>query len=270
MEAAGYDVTIQPFDFVRFTEVTPGILEQTAPDPVGPLPNIVMTYSGSGEAAGPVTVLPAPPTDPTPGCEPGDFPASTAGTIALISRGACAFAIKATNAAGAGAVGVVIYNNIAGDLNGTLGSTFDLDIPVTGITMELGQQLAATAGLELQPRDRYVERARHHIERARREDREERGQCGHGRSTPRFGSRRARDQRQRIRIGSDPRGRRADGQGQAPKHLALRLVGSRGSEPRRFQPLREHPERGGARQDRPLPELRHGRLAEPCVLHLRR
>ena len=31
MEAAGYNVTIQPFDFVRFTEVSPAILEQVAP-----------------------------------------------------------------------------------------------------------------------------------------------------------------------------------------------------------------------------------------------
>ena len=149
MEAAGYDVTIQPFDFVRFTEVTPGILEQTAPLPGGPLPNIVMTYSGSGDVTAAVTALPAPPADATPGCEDTDFATFPAGNIALVSRGACAFAIKATNAFNAGAVGVVIYNNIAGDLNGTLGSTFDLDIGVTGITQALGQQLAATAGLEL-------------------------------------------------------------------------------------------------------------------------
>ncbi|MGH8949075.1 MAG: M28 family metallopeptidase, partial [Acidimicrobiia bacterium] len=115
----------------------------------GPIPNIVMTYSGSGDVTGPVTALPAPPTDPTPGCEDTDFATFPAGNIALISRGACTFAIKATNAANAGAVGVVIYNNIAGDLNGTLGSTFTLDIGVTGITQALGQQLAATAGLEL-------------------------------------------------------------------------------------------------------------------------
>ncbi len=149
MEAAGYDVTIQPFDFVRFTELSPGILEQTAPLPGGPIANITMTYSGSGDVTAPVTVLAAPPTDTTPGCDPTDFPTTTAGTIALISRGACTFAIKATNAANAGAVGVVIYNNIAGALNGTLGSGFTLDIGVTGITQALGQQLAATAGLEL-------------------------------------------------------------------------------------------------------------------------
>ena len=149
LEAAGYAVTIQPFDFVRFTEVSPTILEQTAPLPGGPIDNNVMSYSGSGDVTAPVTVIPAPPADTTPGCEPSDFPATTAGTITLISRGSCPFAQKATNAAGAGAVGVVIYNNIAGDLNGTLGSTFTLDIGVTGITQALGQQLAATAGLEL-------------------------------------------------------------------------------------------------------------------------
>ena len=85
----------------------------------------------------------------TPGCEAGDFAGFPAGNITLISRGACTFAIKATNAYNAGAVGVVIYNNIAGDLNGTLGSTFALDIGVTGITQALGQQLAATTGLVL-------------------------------------------------------------------------------------------------------------------------
>jgi aminopeptidase Y len=143
MEAAGYDVTIQEFDFVRFTEVTPTILEQVAPAPGGPLPNVGMTYSGSGDVTAPVTVV------PNLGCEAGDFAGFTAGNIALISRGTCTFAIKATNAFNAGAVGVVIYNNIAGDLNGTLGSGFTLDIPVTGITQALGLQLAGTVGLEL-------------------------------------------------------------------------------------------------------------------------
>jgi aminopeptidase Y len=149
MEAAGYAVTIQPFDFVRFTELSPSILEQTAPLPGGLLPNITMTYSGSGDVTGAVTVLPAPPADATPGCEAGDFAGFPGGNIALISRGACTFAIKATNAFNAGAVGVVIYNNIAGALNGTLGSAFNLDIGVTGITQALGQQLAATTGLVL-------------------------------------------------------------------------------------------------------------------------
>ena len=96
-----------------------------------------------------VSALPAPPADDTPGCEAADFAGFPVGNIALISRGACAFAIKAVNAHAAGASGVIIYNNIAGGLNGTLGATFTLDIPVTSVEQSVGQQLAATPGLIL-------------------------------------------------------------------------------------------------------------------------
>ena len=47
------------------------------------------------------------------GNTPAGFPA---GNIALISRGACTFALKATNAYNAGASGVVIYNRHYHDL----------------------------------------------------------------------------------------------------------------------------------------------------------
>jgi aminopeptidase Y len=147
--AAGYNVTVQPFEFQTFVSLSPSILEQVAPPPVGPLANNIMSYSGSGDVTAAVTALPAPAVDPTPGCEAADFAGFPAGGIALISRGACAFAIKAMNADAAGAVGVVIYNNIPGELNGTLGNTFTLDIGVTGISQAMGQQLAATPGLVL-------------------------------------------------------------------------------------------------------------------------
>jgi aminopeptidase Y len=81
------------------------------------------------------------------GCNASDFAGFPAGNIALISRGACTFALKATNAYNAGASGVIIYNNIPGVLNGTLGNGFTLDISVTAVTQEVGQQLAATPGL---------------------------------------------------------------------------------------------------------------------------
>ena len=67
MEAAGYDVTIQPFGSVAFTELSPAILEQVAPPPGGPLTNNIMSYSGSGDVTGAVTALPAPPADENPG-----------------------------------------------------------------------------------------------------------------------------------------------------------------------------------------------------------
>ncbi|RPJ28732.1 MAG: M20/M25/M40 family metallo-hydrolase [Chloroflexi bacterium] len=146
---AGYNVTIQPFEFQTFISLSPSILEQVSPPPAGPIENNIMSYSGSGDVTASVTALVAPPADATPGCESADFAGFPAGNIALISRGACTFGIKATNAYNAGASGVVIYNNAPGAINGTLGNTFTLDIPVTSVTQEVGQQLAATAGLVL-------------------------------------------------------------------------------------------------------------------------
>ncbi len=149
MEAAGYDVTVQEFQFQTFIALSPSILEQVAPPPAGPIANSIMAYSGSGDVTAPVTVLAAPPADATPGCEAADFAGFPAGNIALIRRGACTFALKATNAYNAGASGVVIYNNIPGVLNGTLGNGFTLNIGVTSVTDVVGQQLAATPGLVL-------------------------------------------------------------------------------------------------------------------------
>ena len=149
LTASGYNVTVQPFDFQTFISLSPSVLEQVSPPPAGPIQNNILSYSGSGDVTAAVTALPAPPTDTTPGCEAADFAGFPAGNIALISRGSCTFAIKATNALSAGAVGVVIYNNIAGDVNGTLGNTFTLDIAVTSVTQAVGQQLAATPGLIL-------------------------------------------------------------------------------------------------------------------------
>ncbi len=77
--------------------------------------NNIMSYSGSGDNTAQVSTVSA-----ITGCNAADFAGFPAGNIALISRGACTFALKATNAYNAGAAGVVIYNNIPGTLNGTL------------------------------------------------------------------------------------------------------------------------------------------------------
>lgn len=147
MTSYGYNVTVQPFQFQTFITLSPSILEQVSPPPAGPIANNIFSYSGSGDVTAAVTALPAPPADATPGCEAADFVGFPAGNIALISRGACTFGIKATNAYNAGASGVVIYNNAPGVINGTLGNDFTLNIGVTSVTQAVGQQLAATAGL---------------------------------------------------------------------------------------------------------------------------
>lgn len=141
---AGYNVTRQSFQFQSFIELPGTQLSQVAPTPTAAIETNILSYSGSGSATAAVSVLPT-----VTGCSTVDFAGFTAGNIALISRGACSFAIKATNAQAAGAAAAVIYNNVPGELNGTLGAEFALDIAVTGITQEVGQQLAAIQGLKL-------------------------------------------------------------------------------------------------------------------------
>jgi aminopeptidase Y len=142
LEDAGYQVTVQDFTFTTFISLSPPTLDQVAPAPVGSIVNNIFSYSGSGDNTASVSTLSV-----VTGCNAADFAGFPAGDIALISRGICSFALKATNAFNAGATGVVIYNNVAGTLNGTLGSDFNLDISVTSVTLDVGQQLAATAGL---------------------------------------------------------------------------------------------------------------------------
>ena len=144
LTAAGLTVTVQPFDFQTFITLSPTVLEQVAPAPVGPIVNNIMSYSGSGDSTAAVSTLAV-----ITGCNAADFAGFPVGNIALISRGACSFALKATNADAAGAAGVIIYNNIPGTLNGTLSSTFTLDIGVTSVTQAVGQQLATTPGLTM-------------------------------------------------------------------------------------------------------------------------
>lgn len=39
MQAAGYNVTVQPFQFQTFISLSPSLLEQVAPPPIGPIVN---------------------------------------------------------------------------------------------------------------------------------------------------------------------------------------------------------------------------------------
>ena len=63
--------------------------------------------------------------------------------VALASRGVCSFGEKATNAINAGAIAVVISNNIPGVFNGTLGAPIDGVTPVVGISLADGDFIRA-------------------------------------------------------------------------------------------------------------------------------
>jgi Zn-dependent M28 family amino/carboxypeptidase len=144
LRAAGYEPEFWHFDYFSFFERSPAEFAQTAPTPTTYVTGIdfrIMSFSGSGD----VTAAVAKPAEL--GCTTGDWAGFPAGSIALVSRGTCSFRIKTTNAAAAGASAILIYNNIAGVLNGTLGDGGLATIPSLGLSQELGTSLAATAGL---------------------------------------------------------------------------------------------------------------------------
>ena len=105
-------------------------------------------------AGGPIVYLTmafsdAPPTDGTYEIVPANLdgteidPGSLAGNVALVERGTYAFSVKAINAIAAGAVGVVIHNNVPGLLSGTLGEPLADPKPVVGISLADGNFIRA-------------------------------------------------------------------------------------------------------------------------------
>ena len=162
LEAAGYDVTVQPFNYLAFEVVGPSALQQIAPTPTTYVEGTdfgVITQSDPGDVTANVT-----PVDlqlglgntSTSGCEESDWTGFPAGNIALLQRGFCTFEIKAELAAAHGAVGIVIFNQ--GETTDparqgipavTLTANNTSGIPVLGTTYALGAQLAGTPGLRM-------------------------------------------------------------------------------------------------------------------------
>jgi len=66
--------------------------------------------------------------------------------ICLLERGYIDFSIKVDNCQAGGGVGAIIYNNIDGDISGTLGDNFTATIPVVGITQTDGVILKNSIG----------------------------------------------------------------------------------------------------------------------------
>ncbi|KAK4517454.1 Transmembrane osmosensor [Mucor velutinosus] len=73
-------------------------------------------------------------------CTAGSIDSAVSGKIALIQRGSCAFADKVNNAASAGAIGVIIYNNAAGSISPSVPG---VTIPVLSISNADGKALLA-------------------------------------------------------------------------------------------------------------------------------
>jgi Zn-dependent M28 family amino/carboxypeptidase len=149
MMSYGLDVAIQEFPIVYYEELKPPVLQQVSPIPttyVWPTDFSTMSYSGSGIVTASIWAvdIQIPPGGSTSGCDAADFAGFPAGSIALMKRGTCTFAVKAVNAQAAGAAGAIIFNDglpgRTGVINGTLGGP-GIAIPVVGTTYALGEQL---------------------------------------------------------------------------------------------------------------------------------
>ena len=68
------------------------------------------------------------------------------GKVVLCQRGAQPFVAKAGNVFLGGGVAAIVYNNVAGDLNGTLGDDLSVipPIPVVGVTQASGEDMLAS------------------------------------------------------------------------------------------------------------------------------
>ena len=73
---------------------------------------------------------------------PADFPAAVSNNIALIRRGTLFFSDKVTNAKAAGAKAAIIFNNVPGNFNGTLGAPGSW-LPAVSLSQADGQLLQA-------------------------------------------------------------------------------------------------------------------------------
>jgi hypothetical protein len=156
MEAAGYDVTIQPYKFTyssfvgtpAWSEVSPTARNFTLVTDWNP-----GTSNGTADAdiqpAGGIVLPPTETSSSTSGCTAADFSGFTSGRIALIQRGGCNFGVKVLNAQAAGATGVVIFNEgnpgrtavLSGSLLDADNNPFVPAIPVAFTSFDIGKQL---------------------------------------------------------------------------------------------------------------------------------
>ncbi|MFZ4287979.1 PA domain-containing protein [Variovorax sp. HJSM1_2] len=104
---------------------------------------------GSGDADVTAQLWTTGPVSGLSGCNASDFTGFVNGSIALIERGACTFATKASYAFAAGAIGVLIYNNVSG---GVMTSPLPSDMysgPIFYLSNNLGEDFRNGASLGL-------------------------------------------------------------------------------------------------------------------------
>ncbi|CAM3792505.1 Zn-dependent amino-or carboxypeptidase, M28 family [Deinococcus saxicola] len=123
--ALGYQTRRESFTYPRFDDLGSDVRagEQL-------LTGNALQDSAGGEVTAPVIQVPGVGT-------PADFVrVDVRGKVAVVSRGQIPFIEKTRAALAAGAVGLVIVNNSAGDFRGTLGQR--VEVPVLGVSPTVG------------------------------------------------------------------------------------------------------------------------------------
>ncbi len=150
LQAAGYTVTLEPYDVVSWDLVDAELVQDGEPMRDWEL----MPYSGGGRVEAQVipvdvTLPPGAANSSTSGCEPSDFDGFPTGAIALIQRGSCTFADKAAQATAAGAAAVIIFNEgqsgRRGIVEGVLDERAPGSIPVIGVDFATGEAWATAS-----------------------------------------------------------------------------------------------------------------------------
>ncbi|MBW4417795.1 MAG: M28 family peptidase [Myxacorys californica WJT36-NPBG1] len=125
---AGYQTQVQPFTYAKFQDLGSSVT-------VGGTRFEGQALNGSiaGKLTAPLVAIPN-------AGRPADFANQPVkGRLAIVRRGEIPFTQKAENAAKAGAVGLIVVNNEAGTLRGTLTGT--PTIPVVSLSREQGNDL---------------------------------------------------------------------------------------------------------------------------------
>jgi Peptidase family M28/PA domain len=170
MTEAGYNVTIQKYQFTYYAYTATPVFREISPTPHAYVLSDEWNPGQSTGAttadlqpAGGIIIPPTPMSSSSSGCTAGDFTSFVAGRIALIQRGACNFGVKVLNAQAAGASGVIIFNEgnpgrtsvLSGSLVDAAGNPIIPTIPVAFTSFDIGNNLltqyqqAAGAGTAL-------------------------------------------------------------------------------------------------------------------------
>ena len=114
---------------------------------------IAGTYAAQGASFGPTVVIPGVTGDvvladdststTSDACEALTNGGAISGNIALVDRGNCTFVLKVANAQAAGAIGVIVANNVATGLPPMGGSDPSITIPSLGISQADGNSIKA-------------------------------------------------------------------------------------------------------------------------------